>query len=395
MASESRSTSLSHDTANLFFSWSTFDEDLDTLQQASEAFLTDRMDGECACFHDKFVLPGEKFLYENDTLHGLNTYRPTAESFFGLIDSIVASGQDSSDHLGMPQKHEFYSMQHQNYVSYTALDELVLQGSWSADLTSSKSPPETTGDFEDDSDDIGEFPTQGYYDAATSSFVAYTALNQLQEGLDDEDVLPRIHHDNGHGNEELYDDLTVDILEIGDHTAQRELLTSSSSPLAPTTPNLFDLLFYTWPAPQGGHRARLTSASQQGPPLHSNTSYRPKKSRRRPQLTIITHLDIIQETSEGSKTPSPKTTSSTSSMDFSGHRHSLQPLLTRKASFISDSDEDSPHVTDFSGYGETNPDSSLIVHVENTNALFDDDVWSSEPDLALAKRREFINGLTV
>lgn len=229
-----------------------------------------------------------------------------------------------------------------------------------------------------------------YFDAYTQQLVTYTAFNQLSVDLDDEETLPRIHRVD---DRLCAEDLNPDecLLELGELSVVKST-TELASPL-PHTNNFsgFNFEFHrnlgmsssqpTSHKPNAGSRRAIES-------LHSYSFSRRRKSRKRAFLRIDTKLTDVMEMASDEDVASPST-SSDSSIEFTGQRGFVQQLSTRRSDFMSDedSDEDIEQTQSapapVSSYAPASTSALISRVAEIMCELFSDSVWHAAPILTL------------
>jgi hypothetical protein len=330
-----------------------YDDDIQALHDATMAFLSDRRDGECVCLENKahsVVLPGENFLIaKKDTGLGLSVEHPTAKSLLDLIDELVADSFSMENFVQSPDAligespslGVFFDSESQQYINYTALDQLSCSSAGVFKIACVQ--PDAASDVSDNEvDELSMTQPQPseliYFDADTQQCIAYTAFNQLLMDLHDNDeIVPRIHR-----ADDDYDEIRLDnISEIYDIPLTNNVVELASSPLeveCEHAANLFDFDFASQVQPTSnvGGKAELRTAYN----IRSSSSYHTRIVRRRPQLTIITQLDAVEEVSSNEDIAPPSSASSDRSIDFADQQGFVKSLSTRRTDFLDDEDSD-------------------------------------------------------
>lgn len=413
----------------------TYDSEIQTLQQATAKFLDDRRSGEFIFFDDKvdFELLGDNFLLaENTSDIGLSVQHPTAESMLSLIDELVNSDNlveyvaDTMPYIDQqpqynayarkpcgadwPRRSAIFDPTGNQHISYTALDQLITHSSCTPQPTcaqsyaaenisdvfdeevdkSSMNQPSTLDVGTSDKLTMGEPCELTYFDTYIQQPVAYTAFNQLLVNLDNDETLQHVHR-SGDVFDEDDSSLAAGVLEIGDFSVDDGTTELASS--LPDTNDFsgFDFEFGrnlgSWPGQPANTGGRRSINS-----LRSYTFLQRLKSRRCTFLAIDTQLANIVEVSSD-EDEAPSSSSSDSSIEFTGQRGFVQELSVRRTDFLADEDSDDDVEGAQSAPSPVSSDAPVSTsahtsHVdESTFELYSDCIWHAEPSLPLYLRR--------
>jgi hypothetical protein len=239
----------------------------------------------------------------------------------------------------------------------------------------------------DDADEIDDLsmsqpPELTYSDADTQQPIVYTAFHQLLMGLDNDDILPRIHRaDHDFDNDSF--DLVGGVREIDE-------LPSSDNVIGPESSSMQEEDFETFHV--GLHDAQYQSAPVRATvaklrsidSLHSYSFFKCHNSKKRMQLKVNTQLDDIVEVSSDEERAPLSSSSSEDSICFAEQWGFVRTLPARRADFLDDEDSvngleglqtlGSPETPSFASA----PASPIV---DCPWVLFNDPIWHSQPDL--------------
>ncbi|KAH7390930.1 hypothetical protein DE146DRAFT_148037 [Phaeosphaeria sp. MPI-PUGE-AT-0046c] len=411
----------------------TYDSDIKGLQQATAKFLADRRSSEYFDNKKGYELPGENFLLaENTTNVGLSIQHPTAESLLSLIDELVDSDSLVEDVSGTmphfeqqplstpyaqqssseeaPRRSTIFESFGYQYTGYTALDQLMSRsGGVSRSIYAQYHAAVDVSDIIDGEvgkSSMTQFSTFGFaatdeltmsepceltfFDAYNQQPIAYTAFNQLLVDLDNDETLSRIHHWDDDLNEDS-SSLVAGVLEIGELSGD-----SNTTELARSLPNTNDLSGFDFdlncnfgPCPtQTAPIAENAAGYRSIDSLRSYKFQQRLRCKRRAFLAIDTQLANIVEVSANEDVSLPSS-SSDSSIEFTGQCGFVQELSVRRPGFLDDEEYDDDMEETQSAPSPVSPDdpastSAHTSHVaESTCELYSDDIWHSEPSLPL------------
>jgi hypothetical protein len=338
-------------------------------------------DNECSFAGDKVsatMLPGENFfLAYNHTDVGLSAQYPTTKSLLTLIDEMVDGEtlvKDFTDPPNFQQEQSTsnvrllpgcsFDIPSSQFVGYTALEQIMgfscnpsyavcpqFDAAYKVSDTSDEVVELTithpTDMTDEEADELSMLmpSTLSYFDINTQQSVAYTALNQLLMGLDNDETLPRIHQ-----SYDAFEDDEITsvegVLELGDWL-DSELVYELHALHNSAVDGSLSL------AGQNEYDIDIDSDDAQCPPsavttkrsVHSLCSYSslPRRRGNRPHLIINTHLSDIAEVSDAeseSLSGSSSGSGSDASIDFADRCGFVRPLETRRSDFLDGEDSD-------------------------------------------------------